>query len=268
MDLYQTSLENLQALTLNINDEFFSYELKDIPLLEGINTLLKSVDAKGLKLTQKGFLPIKVVKSIVGVTSTTADDRFLKYQTRFYELEHFSVSLIRIVTEILKLVRVLKGKLLLTKKGSEFLLLDRHQQYIILLYTMVAIDIECFDGYQEAFCVRDSTLIFLQLLRDMNRDYRSVDVYTSLLLEHYPKLGNKIEELHLLDYGVKNQFEIFVSIAELRLFERFFLLLGIIEIKKVKTSRVGGTYAKSELLNYLIEEKYTIKKESVFSKMT
>ncbi len=116
MDLYQTSLENLQALTLNIKDEFFTYELKDIPLLEGINTLLNTIDAKGLKLTQKGFLPTKVVKSVVEVASTTADERFLKYQTRFYEEEHFSASLVRTVTEVLKLVRVQKGKLFLTKK--------------------------------------------------------------------------------------------------------------------------------------------------------
>ena len=38
MDLYQTSLENLQALSVNIKDEFFTYELENIPLLEGANT--------------------------------------------------------------------------------------------------------------------------------------------------------------------------------------------------------------------------------------
>ena len=268
MDLYQTSLENLQALTLNIKDEFFTYELKNIPLLEGINTLLNDIDAKGLKLTQKGFLPTKVVKSIVEVASTTADERFLKYQTRFYEEEHFSASLTRTVAEVLKLVRVQKRKLLLTKKGSQFLTLDSHQQYIILLNIIFGINLGYFDGHQEATCVHNSSLIMLQLLRDKNRDFRSVDVYTAILLESYPALDNDIGSLELYDYGDKDQFEIYVSIAELRLFERLFLPLGLVEMEAAKTYMEDGKYAKSELLDHLIEEKNVINKELLFSKKT
>jgi len=266
MDLYQTSLENLQALTLNIQDKFFTYELKNIPFLEGINTLLNSIDVKGLKLTQKGFLPTKVVKNIVEVASTTADERFLKYQTRFYEEEHFSASLVRTVAEVLKLVRVQKGKLLLTKKGSQFLTLDRHQQYIVLLNIMLGINLGYFDGHQEAHSVHNSSLIMLQLLRDKSRDFRSVDVYTAILLESYPALDDDIERLEFYDYADKDQFEIFVSIAELRLFERLFLPLGLVEMEAAKTYMEDGKYAKSELLDYLIEEKNAINKELVFSK--
>ena len=268
MDLYQTSLENLHALTLNIKDEFFSYELKEIPLLEGIDTFLNAIDAKGLKLTQKGFLPTKVVKSIVEVASTTADERFLKYQTRFYEEEHFSASLVRTVAKVLKLVRVQKGKLFLTKKGSQFLTLDRHQRYIVLLNIMLGINLGYFDGHQEALCVHNSSLIMLQLLRDKNRDFRSVDVYTAILLERYPVLYDDIELLELYDYADKDQSEIFVSIADLRLFERLFLPLGLVEMEAAKTYMKDGRYEKSELLNHLIEEKNAINKELLFSKKT
>ncbi len=268
MDLYQTSLENLQALTLNIKDEFFTYDLKNIPLLEGINTLLNAIDAKGLKLTKKGFLPTKVVKSIVEVASTTADERFLKYQTRFYEEEHFSASLVRMVAEVLKLVRVQKGKLLFTKKGSQFLTFNKHQQYIILLNIMFGINLGYFDGHQEATCVHNSSLIMLQLLRDKNRDFRSVDVYSAILLESYPAVEDDIELLELYDYADKDQFEIYVSIAELRLFERLFLPLGLVEMQKAKTYMEDGKYAKSELLDHLIEEKNVINKELLFTKKT
>jgi len=266
MDLYQTSLENLQALTLNINDEFFNYELKNIPLLEGINTLLNAIDEKGLKLTQKGFLPTKVVKNIVEVASTTADERFLKYQTRFYEEEHFSASLVHTVAKVLKLVRLQKGKLFLTKKGNQFLTLDKHQRYIVLLNIMLGINLGYFDGHQEARCVHNSSLIMLQLLRDKSRDFRSVDVYTAILLESYPALDDDIERLEFYDYADKNQFEIFVSITELRLFERLFLPLGLVEMEAAKNYMEDGKYAKSELLDYLIEEKNAINKELIFSK--
>ena len=266
MNLYQTSLENLETLSINIQDAFFTYDLKDIPLLEGVDTLLNSIDAKGLKLTKKGFLPTKVVKSIVEVASTTADERFTKYQTRFYEEDYFSASLTRTVAEVLKLTRVQKGKLLLTKKGSEFLSLERHQQYIVLLNIMLGMNLGYFDNHQEATCIHHSSLILIQLLRDKNRDFRSVDVYTALLLESYPTLSDDIEQLELFDYTNKNQLEIFISIAELRLFERFFLPLGLVDMEKARTYMENGKYAKGELLGHLIKEKHAIKKELLFSK--
>ena len=268
MNLYKTSLENLQALGIKIKDEFFTYELKRVPLLDGVSTLINSINEKGLKLTQKGFLPTKVVKSIVEVASTTADERFLKYQTRFFEQEHFSASLIRSVAEVLKLIRVQKGKLFLTKKGSYFLTLNRHEQYIALFNIMLGINLRYFDGHQEALCVHNSSLIMLQLLRDINCDFRAIDAYTTILLESYPILEEEINRLELLNYGDKDQFDIFVSIAELRLFERLFLPLGLVETEATKTYMEDGKYAKSELLDYLIEEKNAINKELLFSKKT
>ena len=114
--MYQESLENLQKMGIKIKDEFFTLEVIDAPLLKGINVLLQSIDVKGLTLTAKGFLPTKVVKSIVEVASTISDQRFLRVQTRFYEEENLSANMTRVVAETLKLIKVQKGKLLLTKK--------------------------------------------------------------------------------------------------------------------------------------------------------
>ena len=130
--MYQDSLENLQKIGINIQDEFFALEVLDIPLLNGIKLLLQSIDTKGLKLTQKGFLPTKVVKNIVEVAATIADQRFLRVQTRFYEEENLSANMARVVAESLKLIKIQKGKLLLTKKGNEFLVLTSREQYIVL----------------------------------------------------------------------------------------------------------------------------------------
>ncbi len=265
MDLYQTSLKNLQALNIKIKNEFFTYELPNIALLEGVNVLLNSIDKKGLKLTQKGFLPTKIVKSIVEVASTVADERFLKHQTRFYEEEHFSASLVRIVAKVLKLTKVQQGKLLLTKKGSQFLTLDRHKRYIVLFNIMFGINLGYFDNHQEATCIYNSSLVMLQLLRDKNRDFCSVDVYTAILLESYPALDDEIESLEFYDYRDKDQFEIYVSIAELRLFKRLFLPLGLVEMKQKETYMQDGKYAKSKLLDHLIEEKNAVRKELLFS---
>jgi len=263
--MYQKSLKNLEAIGIDVKREFFSFNELDVPLLRGVNLLLQSIDTKGLKLTQKGFLPTKIVKSIVEVAMTEADKRYLSLQTRFYEEENLSANMARVVATALKLIKVQKGKLLLTKKADEFLKLTPQEQYIVLLNIMLGINIGYFDRHQEALCVHNSSVIMLQLLRDKEKSFRSVEVYTALLLDSYPMIEDDIEALELYDYGEKDQLDIFMSIAEIRLFERLFLPLGLVEMQVAKYPQ-ENKFAKSELLETLLETKYAINKELVFSK--
>ena len=265
MSMYQESLKNLQNIGLKLNDEFFTLENFEAPLLKGINVLLQSIDLKGLTLTKNGFLPTKVVKSIVEVAATISDQRFLRVQTRFYEEENLSANMTRVVSETLKLIKVQKGKLLLTKKGNEFLSLTPHEQYIILFNIMLGMNIGYFDRHQEAMCVHNSSLIMLQLLRDKERDFRTAEVYTALLLDMYPIIEDSIDDLEVLDYGEKDKLDIFVSIAETRLFERLFLPFGLIEMQTAKYPQ-KDTFAKSALLDNFISEKHAINKNLVLSK--
>ena len=263
--MYQASSQNLQEIGININNEFFTIEKLNAPLLKGINLLLQSIDSKGLKLTQKGFLPTKIVKSIVEVAATVSDQRFLQVQTRFYEEEHLSANMARVVAEALKLIKVQKGKVLLTKKANEFLCLTPHEQYVVLFNIMLGINIGYFDRHQEAICVHHSSIIMLQLLRDKERDFRTAEVYTVLLLDSYPLIEDSIESLELLDYAEKDKVEIYASIAETRLFERLYLPLGLVDMKVAKYPDVD-TFAKSKLLDNLLSEQYAINKEMVLSK--
>ena len=96
--------------------------------------------------------------------STVADQRFLRVQTRFYEEEHLSANMTRVVSEALKLIKVQKGKLLFTKKGNEFLTLTFHEQYVVLFNIMLSINIGYFDRHQEAICVHNSSIVMLQTL--------------------------------------------------------------------------------------------------------
>lgn len=263
--MYQESLNNLQNIGLKLNDEFFTLENFEAPLLKGINVLLQNIDLKGLTLTKNGFLPTKVVKSIVEVAATISDQRFLRVQTRFYEEENLSANMTRVVSETLKLIKVQKGKLLLTKKGNEFLSLTPHEQYIILFNIMLGMNIGYFDRHQEAMCVHNSSLIMLQLLRDKERDFRTAEVYTALLLDMYPIIEDSIDDLEVLDYGGKDKLDIFASIAETRLFERLFLPLGLIEMQTAKYPQ-KDRFAKSALLDNFISEKHAINKNLVLSK--
>ncbi|QOY51201.1 hypothetical protein [Candidatus Sulfurimonas baltica] len=263
--MYLESLKNLKKIGIKLNDEFFNLEKFEAPLLKGINVLLQSIDLKGLTLTKNGFLPTKVVKSIVEVAATESDKRYLSVQTRFYEEENLSANMARVVSETLKLIKVQKGKLLLTKKGNEFLSLTPHEQYIILFNIMLGINIGYFDRHQEALSVHNSSLIMLHLLRDKDKNFRTVEVYTALLLDAYPILDDGIEALELLDYGEKDKLNIFASIAETRLFERLFLPLGLIDMQTAKYPQ-KDTFAKSALLDNFISEKHAINKNLVLSK--
>ncbi len=263
--MYKECFNNLQQLGIKIKNDFFSLENINAPLLRGVNLLLQSIDAKGLKLTQKGFLPTKIVKNIVEVAATVSDERFLRMQTRFYEEENLSASMARVVCESLRLARVQKGQLLLTKKGSEFLALTLHERYIVLLNIMLGINIGYFDGHQEAICVHNSSVIMLQLLRDKGRDFRTSEVYSILLLDAYPTLEDGINELESFNYSEKDNLEIFSSIAETRLFDRLFLPLGLVDMQVAKYPDVAK-FAKNELLDNLIDEMHAVNKELVLSK--
>ncbi len=263
--MYEESLKNLEAIGMDIKKDFFVLKGVDAPLLRGMKQLLGSIDTKGLKLTQKGFLPTKVVKSIVDVAATEADKRYLRVQTRFYEEENLSANMARVVAEVLKLIKVQKTKLLLSKKADEFLSLNEEEQYIVLLNVMLGINLGYFDRHQEALCVHHSSVVMLQLLRDRKKDFRSTGVYTALLLDSYPMIENDIETLELYDYGEKDKLDIFASIAETRLFERLFLPLGLVEMKFEKYPE-ENKFAKSKLLDILMNEKHAIQQELVLSK--
>ncbi len=263
--MYKDMIENLQKTGIKIKKDFFSLEEIDAPLLKGVNVLLESIDLKGSKLTPKGFLPTKIVKSIMDVAASVSERRYMGSQKRFLEEENISAGFARVVAQGLKLVKVQKGKLLLTKKGNEFLTLTPSEQYILLLYMALGINIGYFDRHQEAVCVQNSSVVMLQLLRDKDRNFRSVEVYAALLLDAYPMIDDAIDQLELLDYIEKDKFDIFVSIAETRLFERLFLPLGLVDMKVGKYPDVDK-FAKSELLDTFMLEKNAINKELVLSK--
>ena len=263
--MYEEALKNLRQIGADIQDEFFEYSSVDVELLKSITLLLNSIDEKGLKLTPKGFLPTKLVKAIVDVGATTADKQYIALQKRFFEEENISANMSHIIVETLKFVQLKKGKLFLTKKGTKFLSLNKHQQYIIILNIMFGLNIGYFDGHQEAMCVHNSSVVMLQLLRDKSTDFRTVEVYSSLLLDMYPSIEDNIEDLELSDYSNNNQFDVYSSIMELRLFERFFLPLGLVEMEIAKYPK-ANKFAKTKLLDILLKPKYAINKELVFSK--
>jgi hypothetical protein len=105
----------------------------------------------------------------------------------------------------------------------------------------------------------------LQLLRDKEKDFRTVEVYTALLLDTYPALDDDIDNLEVDDYGQRDQFDIFVNIAETRLFERLYLPLGLVNMQTAKYPQ-KDKFEKSALLDSLLNSLHTINKDLVLNK--
>ncbi len=257
--------EKLKELHLRIKSEFFFKSDIDAPLLRGMEILLKSIDKNGLKLTQAGFLPTKVVKEIMLNAHTPVEEQFLKLEKRFYEAENLSASMARILCQNLSLIKVQKGKLYLTRAGKKFLTLTTPERYIVLFADMFRLNQAYFDYFEEAPCVYESTIVLLQLIRDKERCFRDVDEYVQILLKEYPSIEERLDECIVEE---DDPYRAYVTIVETRLFERFYLPLGLIDIEMGERYLDTKKYAKSKLLETLLEPVNEVNKEMVLNKKT
>ncbi len=252
--MYKESRENLEAMGMNISDAFFSYDISHVALLQGVRVLLDSITEEGLVLRAGGFLPEAIVKSVAEVGATEYDKKhsYLQQQNHFYENEHVCVWLTHIVIEVQKLVQTKDGRLFLTNRAKEYLGLGIHQQYIILLELMFTLNLSSFDLQQEAIFINNMSAVVLQLLRDENRGFRPTKKYAKLLAKKYTTLEYDIEALAFPELGEGGKFDAFVAIIKLRLFERFFLPLGLIEMQVSGDRFKPDQFSKSSLLERLL----------------
>ena len=255
------ALDELKSIHIEIDENFLFEESMDAPLLKGVEILLESIEPKGLKLTPSGYLPTKVVKEIMLNAHTKLEEIFLKEEKRFYEAENLSASMARVVAQNLSLIRVQKGKLYLTKKGEQFLKLTPTQRYIVLFADMFRLNLAYFDYMEEALCVYGASVVMLQLLRDKQRQFRDVEVYVQLLFADYPQIQESLADC----IDAESKLEVFTSIVETRLFGRFYLPLGLIDVENVEDF-FDRRYAKSELLEKFVKPKNELKKDLILSK--
>jgi hypothetical protein len=106
--------------------------LNQIPFLSQVKYLLSLIDKQEeLKLTNKGFLPTKIVADIYE-KGFLKDESIESGISKLYkETDSDIIHLTRIISEIAGLLRKNKGKLTLTKKAKR--LLKNHNRYVIEL---------------------------------------------------------------------------------------------------------------------------------------
>jgi len=278
----QTILSSLEEKNIILTDEFINIDEKElkVPILDQMDTFLNGIDEKGLKLTAKGRLPTALVKEISLVNPSYEDQQFLKFTKRFIEDESRSTQMVRILAKHLKFLKISKNRLFLTNKAKAYQVLKASEKFIVLFENFLLLNFGYFDGMDDFDLLNEIAPLYLHAMAQEKRAYRRVASYDDLFFEKNPHLEMpvlmqllkttdiRLKEGELLDSKkmilkvAKREFERYV---ELRLFQRFFTLFGLIEERGNRFNKETKEFVPYEAQKSPLLEKF-IKCNDVFNK--
>jgi len=224
-------------------------DYKNIPILNQIKYLAKLVDKLvELKLTNKGFLPTKIVADIY-------NQRFLKDEliesgiSKLYkETDSSTINLTRILLEISGLAKKRYNKLSLTKTGKK-LLNDNFKLLLLIFKTFgTKFNWAYYDGYGQNNIGQLGFGFSLILLKKYG-DKKQIDkFYSQKYFQAFPDL---IDNSPPTLFG--DELERPDKCYSIRTFDRFLDYFGLIEIEKGKKWNADKYITKTELFDKLIK---------------
>ncbi len=207
-------------------------EYAQIPLLQQIKHLIKAIkEDGGLKLTARGNLPVKVVKSIYA--QEFMKDEFIEMGlTKVYKEEGIpTIRLTRIILELSEIVKKRNNVLTITKKGEVITETDQKLFSHIFEVFCTRFNWPYFDGHPDERIGQMGFGFSLILLNNYGRTSRNVDFYTE---KYYKAFGFEPE--------MKNAFGLIPSSPyPLRTFNRFLDYFGFVELE-------GEKYKKAQIV--------------------
>jgi hypothetical protein len=231
-NMIQEALKVLSSRGLRVSNDFVkSPERCDGDIVEQMIYFLTLIQNEGATLTKIGNLPVKIVKSFV-LNAKGAQEDF--YGKRYTEEDSMATRWIHTVAEMSKLVTKRHGVLSLSKKGKTFLMLSPSHQWIFLFESIAShVNLGYIDGYRVDGFVQD--LMSVALMTALNMDgWFSVDDVVDKMIDHYPEIDKMIAYNIPNEQGfiTRSSREIFVNVVELRLFERYFKMFGLVESRE------------------------------------
>ena len=262
----QQILSEFKTYGVTINPEFFFLKTLDVPIRLHIVLLLEAIGSKGLKLTAKGNLPVKIVEQLVKAMPTPRETHYAEMTTRYLEEEQPIALRARALCDISKLLRKVKGELLLTKIGTEFLQRSAPEQFLFLLHAHLRFNIAYLDGAQESELVNELQPGMLQLVRDKEKIYRGVDAYCALLIDQLPHLPAIImRNIAPNSYISKDPMDEFETLIEIRLFKNYLVPFGLAQERGINHDEIYEC-CKTELLDKLAQGVHAIDFDLVLNK--
>lgn len=196
-----------------------------IPMLNLVKYLAGLIHEKGeMKLTNKGYLPTKIVSELYQQGFLKEEHLALKISKLYKETDSLTINLTRILTEISGLAKKRNGKLSLTKSGKK-IISDNDKLLKTILDTFTTkFNWAYYDGYGENQIGQLGFGYSLILLSKYGQEKRLDSFYANKYFEAYPRLLESIEPT----YGTLETYA--VNCYSIRTFDRFLDYFGLIEI--------------------------------------
>lgn len=200
-----------------------------IPLVRQALFLLSALGEKELKLTNLGWLPLKIVADMYAIGQPEYIIELFE-QKRINEYDAKSVQMARGILEILRWIKTRKGILSLTMKGKKALTDIDAAANDILRASLTEIGVHWLDGCEDNRIGNDGLAYSVWLLNKFGSKWHPGSFYQ----EHYQKV-----------YSCPDTYNIYAA----RVFERLFYWLGLVEVKENRNAAGfrDNRYLKTDL---------------------
>jgi hypothetical protein len=220
-------------------------EIKDkIPILKEIYAFLEIIEREnGVKLTSAGYIPPAAVKELYGEKIIKDYDIECGITKLTKEVDSESIQVTRIISEISGLVRKYKGKLVVTKKGKEYLEEKNKKNWLAIVLNAFGrrFNLGYFDGYKNRKVGQVGFEYSIILLKKYGREENTKEFYARKYFKAFPLIGNLEEDYNISAYAS-------------RTFLRFLRYFGFVEI--IDENKIESGYRKTDLLDRYIKVNY------------
>jgi hypothetical protein len=202
-------------------------DYKKIPILNQVKYLIDLISKNGeIKLTNKGFLPTKVVSELYQ-QGFLKEEHIEKGISKLYkETDSMTVNLTRLLIELAGLIKKRTGKISLTKNGEK-MMQDNFRLLKIILDTFTTkFNWAYYDGYGENQIGQLGYGFSLILISKFGKEKRLDSFYAKKYFNTYPQLLDSIEPT----YGTLESYS--TRCYSIRTFERFLDYFGLIQINE------------------------------------
>ena len=224
-------------------------DYKKIPILNQIKYLTDLIAKNGeIKLTNKGFLPTKIVSDLYSQGFLKEDHIEQGISKLYKETDSMTINLTRILIELAGLVKKRKGKLSLTKSSHKVLEDNEELLRQIFLTFTNKFNWAYYDGYGENQIGQLGYGFSLILLSNYGQEMRLDSFYADKYFKAYPRLLDSVEP----NYGTLERYS--TNCYSIRTFDRFLDYFGLINIEKEGNGLDSIKYiSKTDIYDRLIK---------------
>ncbi len=228
-----------------------------IPMLNQIKYLAHLIDkSEELKLTQKGFLPTKIVSELYQQRYLIDEDIELGITKLYKETDSMTIHLTHMLIKMAGLAKKRYGKLSLTNKAPK-ILADNHALLRLIFVTMATrFNWGYFDGFEDEEIGQASHAFTLFLLSKYGHKKRQDTFYVKKYFKANPSLLPGVEPYY---ESIIRRLSLCYSI---RTFDRFLDYFGLITIQRSSDDYFADKFiTKTDLLDKM----FTIKPHTIYA---